>query len=63
MRNKNHKPLTKIQNAAARCGPQVQGELTRLSWKAQFDKERDRQVAEFSEKLTHYQPITNIISR
>jgi hypothetical protein len=40
---------------------QGQDELTRPSWNVQFDKERDRQVDEFSKKLTQYQPITNVV--
>jgi hypothetical protein len=44
-------------------GPQGQDELTRHSWNTQFDKEMDRQMAEFSEKLTLHQPITNMVSR
>jgi hypothetical protein len=34
---------------------QGQDELTRPLWNAQFDKERDGQVAEFSKKLTQSQ--------
>jgi hypothetical protein len=44
-------------------GPQGQGELTRLSWNAQFDKQRDRQVTEFGKMLTYWQLITNFIKR
>jgi hypothetical protein len=43
--------------------PPGQDELTRPFWDAQFDKEKDKQVAEFSEKLTQHQPITHAISR
>jgi hypothetical protein len=53
----------KQQNATIRCWPQGQDELTRPSWNAQFDKERDRQVAEISENLIQCQPITNMVSR
>jgi hypothetical protein len=42
---------------------QGQDELSRTSWNAHFDKERDRQVAKFLENLTQHQPITNIVSR
>jgi hypothetical protein len=42
-------------------GPQGLGELTRLSWNAQFDKERTTEVAKFSKKLTHCQLITNFM--
>jgi hypothetical protein len=42
---------------------QDQDELTRLSWNVQFDKEREKQVVRFNEKLTRCQPITNIVSR
>jgi hypothetical protein len=42
---------------------QDQDELTRLSWNVQFDKEREKQVVIFNEKLTRCQPITNIVSR
>jgi hypothetical protein len=37
---------------------QDQDELTRLSWNVQFDKERDRQLIRFNEKLIRYQPNT-----
>jgi hypothetical protein len=33
------------------------------NWDVQFDKERDRQVAGFDEKLTWHQPITTAVSR
>jgi hypothetical protein len=42
---------------------QGQDELTRPSWNVQFNKERDRQVVRFTEKLTRCQPITNVVSR
>jgi hypothetical protein len=50
-------------------GPQGQDELDKLarqdkmtspSQKVHFNKERDRQVVRFNEKLTRYQPITKI---
>jgi hypothetical protein len=40
-----------------------QDKLTRPSWNARFDKERDGQVAECKEKLTQHQAITNSVSR
>jgi hypothetical protein len=39
---------------------QGQDELTRPSWNVQFNKERDRQVIKFNEKLTSHQPFSNI---
>jgi hypothetical protein len=54
--HKNNKTL----NAAERCGPQGQGKLTRPSWNAQFNKEKNRPATEFSKKLTQHQPMTNI---
>jgi hypothetical protein len=42
---------------------QGQDELTRPSRIARFYKEMDGQGAEFSEKLTQHQPITNTVSR
>jgi hypothetical protein len=42
---------------------QGQDELTRTSWNVQFNKEKDRQVAELSENLNQHQPITNVVSR
>jgi hypothetical protein len=44
-------------------GPQGQDELTSPFQNVLFDKDGDRQVAGFSEKLTRYQSITSIISR
>jgi hypothetical protein len=50
-----------LQNVAGR--PQGQEELTRPSPNVPFDKDRDGQVAGFSEKLTRCHPITNVVSR
>jgi ribosomal protein L18 len=44
-------------------GPQGQSELTRLSQNAKYEKERNRQVAEFSKKLIYCQLITNFIKK
>jgi hypothetical protein len=41
-------------------GPHGQDELTSPSQNVHFNKERDRRVVGFNEKLTRYQPITKI---
>jgi hypothetical protein len=42
---------------------QGQNALTRPFWNVHFNKERDRQVVGFNEKMTRCQPITNAVSR
>jgi hypothetical protein len=43
--------------------PQGQDEPTRPSWNVPFDKEKEKQVAKFFEKLTWRQPIVNTVPR
>jgi hypothetical protein len=51
-----------MQLYSVSSGPKGQDKLTR-SWNAWYDKERDRQVAEFREELARCQPIANVVSR